>query len=178
MASGPSAPRTETAKSRAHIANLQERAGVSHYPTFTIPSWRWRQDALAFETGVYGADNMSFSWLPRNFFGSNMQHKARNPASCDIISYKVRPPSLIYAFLRRFLAFFMLCFFISLFHRQLESHGLQCRAEISPIKPKLDNSLAKLWAESLITTGACFLLAQGLYGYVRHGTAAAASLFF
>lgn len=160
----PRASRSDDSRSSAEYASSM---------AYSPPIPTWQQDALAFETGTgcgpwaYTADNRSFSWLPWTLFGSDLEHKARNPAACDAIGYKIRPPSLIYAFLRRFFAFFTLCLSISLFHRQLESSGLYCRHERpEKTKPKIDNSLAKLWAETLITTGACFLLAQGLYGYV------------
>ncbi|KAM4064504.1 hypothetical protein HRG_005131 [Hirsutella rhossiliensis] len=166
----PRSSRTDDSRSSAEYASF-----MGYSPG--IPTWQ--QDALAFETGTgcgpwtYGADNRPFPWLPWTLFGSNLEHKARNPAACDAIGYQIRPPSLIYAFLRRFLGFFMLCFLISLFHRQLESKGLYCRGAVgrpeprmddSFRKPEVDNTLVKLWAETLITTGACFLLAQGLYG--------------
>lgn len=143
----------------------------------------WQQDALAFdlETGCvpwnYGSDNRPFQWLPWTLFGSKLERKARDPAAYDSIGYNMRPQGPAAGFAGRFLFFFVYCFLLSLCHRKLERLGLHCRAK-SPSRPHLDSradaknenknaSLAMLWAETLVTTGVCFLLAQGYYGYVQ-----------
>ncbi|PHH84515.1 hypothetical protein CDD83_1824 [Cordyceps sp. RAO-2017] len=84
-------------------------------------------------------------------------------------------------FVRRFGLFFSCLFFISLFHRKLEWLGLQCRPQLAadpgarppfdvtqtdsrPDRQVQESSVTVIWAETLITTGACFLLAQGFFG--------------
>ncbi|POR31561.1 Uncharacterized protein TPAR_08246 [Tolypocladium paradoxum] len=104
-------------------------------------------------------------------FGSKLEHKARDPAACDSIGYDMRPQGPAAGFVGRFFLFFVYCFFLSLCHRKLERVGLHCRTG-SPSRPLHDGaqnedknvSLAMLWAETLVTTGVCFLLAQGYYG--------------
>lgn len=90
-----------------------------------------------------------------------------------------RPPSPIKGFICRFLLFFAYCGAISLFNRRLRRIGIYCGHSQSesffgpnPVEDvegpseEPSESLAILWAETLVTTGACFLLAQGYYGYM------------
>lgn len=134
----------------------------------------WQQDAIDLEAGcvpwAYARDSRPVKWPPRSWLSSRLERKAREPAACDAIDYDMRPRSPMLGFLVRLLLFFLYCLFLSLHHHKL---GLQCATddtstleEPEHLSQQPDKSLALLWAETLVTTGACFLLAQGYYGYV------------
>lgn len=122
----------------------------------------WRQADL-------GAEHFFSRWTP---FRSDVKYNVRNPADLDVSVYSPRPPRILYVFLRHFLAFFACCYLISLFHNHLESLGLRCHEipadvdEIGNRESQEQSSFIHVWAEPILTTGACFLIAQGYYGYV------------
>ncbi|PHH63189.1 hypothetical protein CDD81_6240 [Ophiocordyceps australis] len=154
---------------------------LSMATSYALPNWR--QDALAYdiEAGCdpwsYGRDGRAFTWLPWSMFGSRIDRKIRNPAACDYINYDWRAPGYLVGFIRRFVGFFIYCWIVSLMHRKLESYGIKCDPTSMALPPDADkdvpaqgeddtrqDSLAYIWAQTVVTTGACFLLAQGYYG--------------
>lgn len=164
---------TETSLSADELCSRttssSEQSSVSH----SYQSSYWKDDVFDLEAGcvpwTYARDDRLFSWLPATLFGSKMEQKARNPGSCDSIGYGIRSESPLVGFAWRFSFFFIYCWMISAFHPQL---GLSCTTEVpeNPASPNPPSSrypgrsLALVWAETLVTTGACFLIAQGYYG--------------
>ncbi|PHH70688.1 hypothetical protein CDD82_6972 [Ophiocordyceps australis] len=142
---------------------------MSMETSYELPNWR--QDALAYdiEAGCdpwsYGRDGRPLAWLPWSLFGSKIDAKLRNPASCDDINYDWRQPGFMLGFIRRFTGFFIYCWILSMTHGKLERWGIQCHGPgVLNGRDQDQNALALTWAQAVITTAVCFLLAQAYTG--------------
>lgn len=137
---------------------------------------RWKHDAMAFdlEAGCaplpYGDNQTPAPWWPWAVTGSELEHKIRDPASCDRIGYSMRPQSQTPAFIARFVGFLVYCMVLAVLVPCLTRMGIDLIPASSDPETKRKsgmNGVASVWAEVLVTTGVVFLLAHGLMGYVR-----------
>ena len=152
---GASSPEAFCSKSSYNVDEIDVEAACdawTHVPDERVPPWlRWRP------------------------FGSKLQQKARNPSARGVISYSIRNGFIWKGFLLRWAFFLVYCVFISSYHDKL---GLRCgvrgnlgvddtTVDENPVEvgeAELGGSLLLMWAETLLGTGACFLLAQGYFG--------------
>ncbi|ODA79057.1 hypothetical protein RJ55_04648 [Drechmeria coniospora] len=129
------------------------------------------QDALAvdmepgFSSWADVVDGKPTPWFPWTCFGSRLEHKIRDPGAASSIRYSVRPKLPLLVCFLYFAGFFAYCLLISTFLRTLQNLGFDCTPTTTTLPRNGRNStVAIVWAETLVVTGVCFLLAQGYYG--------------
>lgn len=143
------------------------RSDLSFTDLSNLPEWQ--RDLVDLEAACMpwqGPRRYRFLGLPKiSFFRSKVEIKARNPANCQVIDYNVPRKNKLLNFVCRIFGFLVFCFLFASFHQQL---GISCAtlSTTSDQSSEMGRSLLFLWAETLVTTGACFLIAQGYFGYV------------
>ncbi len=148
--------------------NDYSSAGFSNIP-------EWHRDLIDLEAACmpwHESKGYRFVGQPKaSLFRSKVELKARNPADCQVIGYDVRVQNKLLGFIWRILGFLVFCFVIVALHHRFE---ISCTGSLSSANgptshegSALGRSLLLIWSETLVTTGACFLIAQGYFGYVR-----------
>lgn len=122
------------------------------------------------------ADDRRPRWPRWSLFGSNLEYQVRNPTARGAISFNIRHAYALPGFLLRWLLFAVYCLLIAFnyerfaFLRWFESSVVERGShESGPAlikNARPENSMMLVWAETLLGTGACFLLAQGYFGWV------------
>lgn len=134
----------------------------------------WQRDLIDLEAACMPwpeSKGYRFIGPPKvNLFRSKVELKARNPADCQVIGYDVRIQNRLLSFIWRIVGFFILCFVVVALHHRFEipctGSLASTNGAISHEGSRLGRSLFLIWSETLVTTGACFLIAQGYFGYV------------